>query len=174
MRLQEIMTTGVVSIGPDATADAAWSRMDWKGVRHLVVKEGSRLVGVLSERDLGGRRGSVLRRGRTVRDFMTPQVATAKPTTTLRQAANLMRGRLIGCLPVVEEGRVVGIVTATDVLDELGRGSSRPTVRAQRKDMRLSPAGQRMASRRERRKARAPKRGTAVIGEMARPATTAR
>src|SRR5689334_10440442 len=118
MRLQEIMSTGVISIGPDATADAAWSRMDQKGIRHLVVKDGSRLVGVVSERDLGGPKGGALRAGRAVRDFMTPQVATAKPTTTLRQAANVMRGRLIGSLPVVDDGRLVGIVTATDVLQE--------------------------------------------------------
>lgn len=173
MRLQEIMTTGVISIGPDATADAAWSRMDRNRVRHLVVKEGSHLVGVVSERDLGGRNGRVLRRGRTVSELMTPQVATAKPTTTLRQAANLMRGRLIGCLPVLDGDRLVGIVTATDVLEELGRGSSRPAVRAQRRSARMPPASQRGAARRQRRKTTDRKRGARAIGRMARPATTA-
>jgi acetoin utilization protein AcuB len=72
---------------------------------------------------------------------MTPQAASATPATTLRQAANLMRRRLIGSLPVLEDGRIVGIVTATDVLEELGRGSSRPTVRAKRRPMRLTPVG---------------------------------
>lgn len=147
MRLQEIMTRGVISIGPDEAADTAWSKMERKGIRHLVVTEGARLLGVLSERDLGGREGGALRKGRTVRDFMMPRVATATPATTLRQAANLMRGRLIGSLPVVDDGRVVGIVTATDVLEELGRGSSRPTVRAKRQAMRLPPAGVRATRR---------------------------
>lgn len=147
MRLQEIMTTGVVSIGPDESANSAWSRMEREGIRHLVVTEGKHLLGVLSERDLGGRHGRDVRRGRVVRDLMTAQVAVATPATTLRQAANLMRGRLIGCLPVVENGRLVGIATATDVLDELGRGSSRPAVRAKRQDMRLPPAGARTAKR---------------------------
>jgi CBS domain-containing protein len=87
-----------------------------------------------------------------VRDLMTPQVAVATPATTLRQAANLLRGRLIGCLPVVENSRVVGIATATDVLDELGRGSSRPAMRAKRQDMRLPPAGARAAKREGARK----------------------
>jgi acetoin utilization protein AcuB len=147
MRLGEIMTAEVVSIGPDEAANTAWSRMDREGIRHLVVTEGKRLLGVLSERDLGGSHGRAVRRGRAVRDLMTPQVAVASPATTLRQAANLMRGQLIGCLPVVDDGRVVGIATATDVLGELGRGSSRPAVRAKRQAMRLPlPArGQRSA-----------------------------
>lgn len=145
MRLQEFMTTDVVTIGPDEAADVAWSRMEQEGIRHLVVQEGGDLIGVVSERDLGGRKGGALRKGRTVRDFMTPRVAVAKPGTTLRQAANMMRGRLIGCLPVVSDGQVVGIVTATDVLDELGRGSTRPTVRAQRQSMRQPPASARAA-----------------------------
>lgn len=155
MRLQEIMTTDVIGIGPDEPADIAWSRMENEGVRHLVVNEGARLLGVVSDRDLGGRQGEPLRRGRTVRDFMTAQVATAKPGTTLRQAANIMRGRLIGSLPVVENGRVVGIVTATDVLDELGRGSTRPRVRAQRRSMRVPPIGARVAAKRKARGVRA-------------------
>jgi CBS domain-containing protein len=80
---------------------------------------------------------------------MTTQIASAKPGTTLRQAANLMRGRLIGSLPVVSDGRVVGIVTATDVLEELGRGSTRPAAAAQRRSMRLPPMGARSAAARK-------------------------
>lgn len=152
MRLQEIMSTNVVSIGPDETADTAWTRMRNEGIRHLVVQQGRRLLGVLSDRDLGGHRGSELRRGRTVRELMSERVATAKSGTTLRQAANLMGGRLIGSLPVVDDGRVIGIVTATDVLDELGRGSTRPAVQAKRKDIRLPPASARSARRKSARK----------------------
>ncbi len=146
MRLQEIMTTQVVTIEADAPASTAWSQMERKRIRHLLVTDDGQLAGVLSERDLGGRSGAAVRRNRTVRELMTPQVASAKPTTTLREAANLMRGRLIGSLPVMEDGRVVGIVTATDVLEELGRGSSRPTVRAKRKSMRVPPVGARRAA----------------------------
>ncbi|MCC7083168.1 MAG: CBS domain-containing protein [Burkholderiales bacterium] len=150
MRLHEIMSPDVVTIGPEEDASKAWSRMQRAGIRHLVVTEAGRLLGVISERDLGGSKGAELRRGRTVRDLMTKQVASAQPTTTLRQAANLMRSRLIGSLPVVEDGVVVGIVTATDVLEELGRGSSRPEVRAKRQSMRMPPAGARRAAARRR------------------------
>lgn len=158
MRLQEIMNTEVVDISPDATANKAWSLMERKGIRHLLVTEGGRLVGVLSERDLGGRKGGAVRRGRTVRDLMTEQTASASPRTTLRQAANMMRGRLIGSLPVLEDGHVVGIVTATDVLEELGRGSTRPAVQARRRSMRLPPVA-------TRRKSAAKKASTAKRGQ---------
>jgi CBS domain-containing protein/ribosome-associated translation inhibitor RaiA len=149
MRLEEIMTSRVVTIGPDEPASTAWSRMERERIRHLVVVDAGRLVGLLSERDLGGQGGAGLRRGRFVHELMTKHVASAKPGTTLRQAANLMRGRLIGSLPVVSDGRVVGIVTATDVLEELGRGSSRPAVAAQRRSMRLPPASARSAATRK-------------------------
>lgn len=160
MRLQEIMSKRVVTIGPEATASAAWSRMRQERIRHLVVVDGSHLVGVISERDLSGPDGARSRRGRTVRDLMTTPVAHATPGTTLRQAANLMSGRLIGSLPVVEDGRVVGVVTATDVLEELGRGSTRPTVRAKRKSMRLAPVGARHATRRANKPAPREKRAS--------------
>src|SRR5690606_17043239 len=67
------------------------------------------------------RTGRDLRRGRTVKDLMTPGAITAGPDMSLKDAADLMRSRLIGSLPVVDDGELVGIVTATDVFDALGR-----------------------------------------------------
>lgn len=172
MRVDELMSVRVVAVGPEETADAAWLRMQRERIRHLAVIEGSRLVGMLSERDLGGRGGADLRRGRLVRELMTPRVATASPGTTLRQAANVMHGRLIGSLPVVDCGRVVGIVTATDVLEELGRGSTRPAVRAKRRGMRLPPASARKAARRAgeqgRREKRVARRGKSAAKKNTR------
>ena len=55
MQLGEIMTPRVVTIAPDAPASAAWTRMRRRGIRHLVVMDNGQLVGVVSERDLGGR-----------------------------------------------------------------------------------------------------------------------
>jgi CBS domain-containing protein len=63
---------------------------------------------------------------------MAADPVSASPATTLRQAANLMRGRSVGCLLVVEDGRVVGIVTTTDLLEQLGRRATRPPVRTER------------------------------------------
>lgn len=140
MRIGEIMNTAVIATKPNVSAERAWSEMRLRSVRHLVVMDGKHVAGILSERDLGGRNGSVIRKGKSVADLMTRNVVTVDSHTTIRQAANLMRGRTVGCLPVVEDGRVVGIVTITDILDQLGRGSTRPLVRAERR-IRRTPAG---------------------------------
>lgn len=133
MQLREIMSAGVVTVQPEASARAAWTRMKRRGIRHLVVTEDASVIGVLSERDLGGPDGSGTRMGRTVGDLMTLGVISATPETTLAEAADLMRARLIGCLPVLGDGQLAGIVTATDVLDELGRESrSQPGKRGSR------------------------------------------
>lgn len=125
MPLREIMSTRVATVEPKEAASVAWSRMGKRGIRHLVVAENGRLRGVVSDRDLGRRGGARIRSGRMVQDLMTPRVVSAESKMTLRHAANLMREQLIGCLPVVDGGRLVGIVTASDVFDELGRSSTR-------------------------------------------------
>jgi acetoin utilization protein AcuB len=51
---------------------------------------------------------------------------------TVRQAANLLRGRTIGCLPVVEDGAILGIVTTIDLLELIGRGAERPVPKTRR------------------------------------------
>ena len=59
---------------------------------------------------------------------MTANVVAIPPTTTLKKAANMMRGRSIGCLVVTRGGRPVGIVTTADLLELLGRGFDRQAV----------------------------------------------
>jgi CBS-domain-containing membrane protein/ribosome-associated translation inhibitor RaiA len=146
MRLQEIMRAEVSTVGAGEQADAAWQRMWQRRIRHLVVTDDDgKTVGVISQRDLGGPHGKATRRGRTVRELMSGRLVAATPRTTLRQAANLMRGRMVGSLPVLEDGRLVGIVTASDVLDELGRGFARPDVGARRRKQRAAPPSRRKA-----------------------------
>lgn len=123
MRLMELMTTDVQTATPDEEAERAYQRMRVGRFRHLVVMEGPRVLGVVTERDLGGARGSGMRRGRTVGEFMSRGPVSATPTTTVRRAANLLRAHSIGCLPVLEGGKVVGVVTLTDLLELLGRKS---------------------------------------------------
>lgn len=105
-------------------------------IHHLVVMNGRAVAGIISDRDLGGARGTRLREGRLVGDLMTANVVTAARTTTVREAANLMRGRSIGCLPVLDKGSLRGIITVTDLLSLIGRGAERPVARAQRAVMR--------------------------------------
>jgi CBS domain-containing protein/ribosome-associated translation inhibitor RaiA len=156
MRIREIMSANVVTIDSRAAAENAWSRMQADRIRHLVVTEDSNLIGIISQRDLGGRSGAQTRRGRMVRDLMTLPVVSVGPQTTLRAAANLMRGHLIGSLAVLEGDRLVGIVTATDVLDELGRGSARPTRRPEHRTLRMSQSRREGAKRPVVRRSAAP------------------
>ena len=132
MRVADIMSSEVEKVFPLAPAGRAWERMRQRRIRHLVVVEEGQVVGILSDRDLGGPRGAALREGRTVGELMTPQVVTARRDTTVKQAANLLRGRAVGCLPVVEDGKLKGIVTVSDLLELLGRGLERPVPKARR------------------------------------------
>lgn len=123
--LDEIMSAKVVTVDPKTSASAAWARMRRRGIRHLVVAANGRLHGVISERDLGGPKGASMRKGLMVQDLMVERMLSANPKTTLGEAADLMRREQVGSLPVVDGGLLVGIVTATDVFDELGRSSAR-------------------------------------------------
>lgn len=129
MRVQDVMTRRVETIDDQASAELAYDSMRVKGIRHLVVKNGTELVGVLSQRDLGVAGQRDFREKHVVADLMNSHVVTVGPEASVKQAANLMRGRTIGCLPVVKEGprnQLVGIVTVSDLLELLGRGVDRP------------------------------------------------
>ena len=129
MRLRDVMSVEVITVGADDPASIARATMRQHRIRHPVVMEDGRLVGIVSERDLGGAEDGINTRPLRSR-FDGRRSVSASPATTLRQAANLMRGRTVGCLLVVEDGRVVGIVTTTDLLDQLGRGRpARPCAR---------------------------------------------
>jgi acetoin utilization protein AcuB len=136
MRLRDIMTAPVETAKPDDAAEDAWRRMVAGRFHHLVVMDGRRPVGVVSERDLGGRSGTALRRDRTVEELMTTGIVAASGDVTVRKAANLMRGRGIGCLVVTAGNRIAGIVTTSDLLELLGRGAQRPVVSGVRWTMR--------------------------------------
>jgi CBS domain-containing protein len=130
MRLQDLMKRSVETITEGQSADDAFERMRRRRIRHLVVMDGKKVAGVVSQRDIADEAG---RAGRTVRDVMSSPAVTAAPEMTVRQAANLLRGRILGCLPVLEEGRLVGIVTITDLLELVGRGAERPVPRPGRR-----------------------------------------
>lgn len=123
--VDEIMSNEVITIEPQVAASVARSRMRRRNASHLVVTEGGRLRGILSERDLEGAKGRSGRSGRMVEDLMTSRVVSAVPDTSLERAASLMGRQRIGCLPVLDGDQVVGIVTATTVFDELERRSAR-------------------------------------------------
>ena len=126
MRVTEVMTKDVQTISPNTAAVDAWELMRRKRIHHLVVIADSGVVGVLSDRDAGGRGGASIRARSRVSDLMTTAVVTIDPNATIRRTANLMRGRTIGCVVVVDGKRLVGILTVSDLLELLGRGIDRP------------------------------------------------
>ena len=129
MRLKDLMIQEVEIIRPEESAEIAWDRMNIKGIRHLVVmNERNSIVGVISDRDLGGSNGEQVRYGRRVDDLMTTDIITANPDMTVKDAANLLRGYTISCLPLLNDnGKLMGIVTVTDLLEVVGQKSAKVT-----------------------------------------------
>jgi CBS domain-containing protein len=117
MKVRDIMSTKVQTIDMNEKAESAWNLMKWKRIHHVVVMDGpGQVVGVVSARDLGGQDREEARKVRPVAAMMTAYAVKAIPGMPVRQAANVMRGWNIGCLPVVDEGKLVGIVTVSDLL----------------------------------------------------------
>lgn len=117
MQIQQIMSKHVRGVNPDIDAESAWAYMQQSQVRHLIVVDGTKVVGVLSERDLGSAKGQTLRADRKVRDLMTPAALALAPDTDVADAAKLLRGLAIGCFPVMDGNELVGIITTSDLLD---------------------------------------------------------
>ncbi len=130
MRVQDVMTRRVESVSAEGSAEGALQQMRFKRIRHLVATRDGKVVGVVSNHDLESLGSS--RQVQTVADVMTSPAVIAAPEMTLRKAANLLRGRTIGCLPVMDEGKLVGILTITDLLELIGRGVDRPAKKGKR------------------------------------------
>lgn len=130
MRVQDVMTRSVETVSAGESAENALRRMRTRRIRHLVATKGGEIVGVVSDRDLKAL--GTFRQVQSVEDVMSSPAVTVKPLMTLRQAANLLRGRSLGCLPVVEDGELLGILTTTDVLELIGRGIDRPAAKGKR------------------------------------------
>jgi len=116
------MTPDPAVVAPSDSAANALALMDSLRVRHLPVVEDGALVGIVSDRDLLARSGhGVLGGGgegglAPVRDVMRRDPITAAPDDLIVAAVTELSVHRIGCLPVVEAGRLVGIVTETDFL----------------------------------------------------------
>jgi CBS domain-containing protein len=127
MKVRDIMSTKVQTIDMNEKAESAWNLMKWKRIHHVVVTDGpGQVVGVVSARDLGGPDREEARKVRPVAAMMTAYAVKAVPDMPVRQAANVMRGWNIGCLPVIENGRLVGIVTVSDLLRIVAEGADKP------------------------------------------------
>ncbi|MCS6925675.1 MAG: CBS domain-containing protein [Candidatus Binatia bacterium] len=126
--VRDIMTTEVATLGRNDSLQLARDIMTLGRVRHFpVVDEDGNVVGVVSQRDLyKASLGSVMKYGEkaqraflesiAVKEVMSEPPITVAPHISVQEAARLMMEKKIGCLPVLEGSKLVGIVTETDML----------------------------------------------------------
>ncbi|MBK7939344.1 MAG: CBS domain-containing protein [Lewinellaceae bacterium] len=111
-------TSEAFSVTPDHMVIDALELMAAKNIGAVMVMEGERLIGIFSERDYA-RKGIIQGRkakSTPVRDVMTPNVFTVSPTMKLEDCLQLFSDKHIRHLPVVEEGKVVGMLSIGDIV----------------------------------------------------------
>jgi acetoin utilization protein AcuB len=127
MRIREVMTQTLITVVPDETVSGAHQLMQKHRIRHLLVVDADQLAGIVTDRDirlnLPSQATSLsvwevhhLLAKLTVGAVMTRAVISIGPERDAREAARLMLEHTIGALPVTDGGRLIGIVTETDLL----------------------------------------------------------
>lgn len=128
MKVKDLMTRKVLTVGPDDQVDRVFFHFNFENIRHMPVVEKGKLVGILSDRDLKKVLGppkkfleradgsTVSISARKVRTIMKRGLITIGPDQRAADAAAIMAKRKIGALPVVHKQKLVGIITATDIL----------------------------------------------------------
>lgn len=129
MIVERRMKRNPVWIDEDDSMKKAMDMLKERGIRHLpVLRNGEKLVGIVSDRDIKAASPSpatsleireiyYLLDKIKVKQIMTKRPYTVSPTTPVEEAALIMREKKIGALPVVEKGKLVGIITETDIID---------------------------------------------------------
>jgi CBS domain-containing protein len=117
LKIRDIMNAdNLVTVRPDHDLGLAAQMLVWRGVRHLPVLRGQEVVGVLSERDILQHRRDRSSSTELVERAMRSPAITVSPDESVADALTIMLGRKVGCLPVVERGGLVGMLTRTDLL----------------------------------------------------------
>jgi acetoin utilization protein AcuB len=125
MRIRELMSDKPITVDPETSMLEARQRMREERIRHLMVTDNARVVGIVTDRDIRLNLPSpatslsvwevnYLLARLTVREIMTASVIVVDPDRPIGEAARIMIDHKIGALPVVDEGRLVGIVTESD------------------------------------------------------------
>ena len=116
IRVKDIMKTQLEVVSPDDSLNEVIKRMLVKNIHHLLVSEADQLVGLLSVRDLDVIGNEKDREGLLVRAAMITNISVTTPDTPIQEAAQRMLEHTFGCLPVVENDKLVGIITTRDML----------------------------------------------------------
>lgn len=132
MIVRDLMEREVVTLNAGDTLDLADDIMRLGRIRHMPIVAHGKLAGILSQRDLFRAAISSVLELRPaaerewlakipVREAMTVHVCTIGPAATVHEAVRLMLDKRIGCLPVVEDGRLVGLLSESDCMRYLAR-----------------------------------------------------
>lgn len=127
MQVRDWMTTEVVCVSGKTSVGDAAALMKERRIRHLPVMERTELIGIISDRDVREAMPSQATSTESqlvrnwlekvrVRDIMTRRVVGVSPDVSIAKAAGLMCRNKIGCLPVLDGGALIGIVTESDIL----------------------------------------------------------
>ena len=127
MRVRNVMVKNVKTISPEATMAEAARIMKKYKIGCLVVVEGEKVVGIITERDLAYKIIAERRSLDTnVGEIMTKDLKTISPEKSIKDAAKIMAAHVIRRLPVLEEGKLVGIVSIEDIMrtEKIGADAS--------------------------------------------------
>ena len=144
MLVKNRMTTEVITLNPDQSLLKAMTLIQQKGIRHLPVVEGEKVVGMVTEFDVrkAGASDSTtlsvfelnyLLDQIKVGSFMSKKVITVSPEEPIEVAAKKIYDHKIGALPVVEKDRLVGLITSSDILETFIEvlGINEPSIRVE-------------------------------------------
>ena len=122
--VETIMSPDPIKLSPDDTLGTAHDLMNEKHIHHIpIVEQDGSLVGLISHRDILAASSSVLRNNPSdnsqtkLKDIMTSPVVSIPPETGTLKAAQYIHGSRHGCLPVVDEGNLIGIITEYDFVE---------------------------------------------------------
>jgi CBS domain-containing protein len=127
MKVSEIMTPAAVTDRADDTLAEAARKMWKEQTGSLLVTDGEELIGIITERDIlkAVATGTPLQET-PISEVMAKDVVTVHPSVSLREAAGVMTDRWIRHLPVVERGKLVGILSQRDLAGVLGAALNEP------------------------------------------------
>ncbi len=136
MQVRDLMTRDPITVPPETSITEARALMARERIRHLLVAEGQRLLGIVTDRDIRLNLPSpatslsvweinYLLQRLTVKEVMTRTLITVDPDRPVAEAARLMLEHKIGALPVLDGERIAGILTETDLVRAFALSAAR-------------------------------------------------